>query len=668
MNRDKITSGSPRRWLSLALFIGFALLYVAFRSVSLDDFDSYSFALALEDFDLELQQPQPPGFPVYVFVGRLLYHITGSATVALTLLSALSGAGVVALVYALGLMVDRKTPCPAGLAALLVGLTPLGWLTAEKALSDTPGLLWTLLALWLWWCSLAADAIGKFWLPLAAFVTGLLLGVRPQNVVPVALLGMFVVARAFVSKRPMRELLVVGACGLFGLILWLIPTAVAVGGLPAYIAQIRAHAAHVWRADSLPGMGLPLGIALRARVLAFADTWLASTIGVEIFAPWGWREVLTVTVTAALAILALARAAWRRRGVQFLALWAVVAAAQVFLFESLDRPRLMLPILPPAALLVAHGWMRLLSTDTDGGQPKFWKLSLCGLTILVAAALLLAQGLPLATQLATILAPPSQATAYVAAHYPAEETLIASAGSFRAVQVELPTYRSAYLYRFDAEAVAQTLASGVRYVVVFDRDQFPADALAVLSGDGRYVPLEEHTFTRSRRVHTQHDQVRVQVLTPADRVPPAALALPPDGCIDIGSGSDGRYLAQGWFRPENIGGTNGRWAGETLTTTVRLTLESASAYRLRFRALSYPPEQTVTFRIAGREVGRVSLAQGWAEYEIALAADAVSTDDIITLEFIHAVARSPFDVTSGGSSDIRALTAAYDWVCIAPLP
>ncbi len=724
MNTVKTTSHSLRRWLPLALFACFALLYIAFRSISLDDFDSYSFVLALDDFNMELQQPQPPGFPVYVFLGRMLYRVTGAATAALTLLSALSGAGVVLLVYALGRMVDRATPCTGGLAALLVGLTPLGWLTAEKALSDTPGLLWTLLAMWLLWRSLPEQAqitfharvgsvrslpVGqsdappgadwKSWLWIAAFVTGLMLGARPQNALPVALLGGFVFAQRLALKHPARDLALAVGCGLAGIALWLIPTAAAVGGLPAYIAQIQSHAAHVGRADSLLGMGLPLATALRARAVAFADTWLTSTIGVGTFAPWGLREILLVAATAAAFILALVRAKWRRRDVQFLAIWVVVAAAQVFLFENLDRPRLMLPMLPPLALLMAHGWM---STDETGGirltshacvglqsdafpdadydprkanldsqhirfSTKLWKSRLRGMTIVIAAALLLAQGVPLAAQLATIPAPPAQATAYVVAHYPASETLIAAAGSFRAVQVELPVYRLSYLYRFDAEAVARAQASGVRYVVVFDRDQFPADAMMTLSGDGRYVPLEDRTFIRSRRVHTQHDQVRVQVLTPADLMPPEALALPPDGCIDIGGESDGRYLAQGWFRPEDIGGTSGRWAGETLTSTLRLTLQPASAYRLRFRAAAYPPEQLVRVHAAGRQVVRIPLTQGWAEYEITLAADAIPDGEITTLEFVHAVARSPFDASGGGSSDTRPLTAAYDWMCILPL-
>jgi len=52
----------PRGWnLPIVILTTALLLYLPFRSISLDDFDSYSFALALEDFDLTLQQPQPPG-------------------------------------------------------------------------------------------------------------------------------------------------------------------------------------------------------------------------------------------------------------------------------------------------------------------------------------------------------------------------------------------------------------------------------------------------------------------------------------------------------------------------------------------------------------------------------------------------------------------------------
>lgn len=657
MKLRKMSQTLIDRWTPILLAFSALLLYVTFRSISLDDFDSYSFALALDHFSLELQQPQPPGFPIYIFLGRALYRVTGDPTSALTLLSAVSGAGVTVLVYALGRLMDRDTTLTGVLAALLLGLIPMGWLTAEKALSDTLGLLATLVAMWLLWKAASEDVENLHQLTLAALVTGLSLGVRPQNALPLALFGGFAVVRALVQARTARPLIVAGGFSLIGVTLWLIPTALAVGGLSAYVSQIQSHATHVGRADSLLGMGLPLTTAVRARALAFGDTFLTSTIGVGTFAAWGVRQMATAALIAAFVAVGLVRADWRRREAWWLGLWAVVVTAQVFLFENLDRPRLMLPILPPLALLVAHGWSRVR-------RPRW----LTPIVMIAIAVALLVQGVPLAAQLATIPAPPAQATAYVAAHFPPEETLIATAGSFRAVQVELPAYRQAYLYRFDVEAVQRALAEGMRYVVIVDRDQFPADALATLSADGRYVPLEERTFVRDRRVHTQHDQVRVQVLTPAELVPFEALSLPPGGCIDVGSESDGRYLAQGWFRPEDIGGAQGRWAGETLTSTVRVTLASGLAHRLRFRAMAYPAGQTVTVSVWNREVASLALVQGWSEYEVLLPADVAQPDEITTLALVHTAARAPFDATGGSSSDTRALTAAYDWLCFEKVP
>jgi hypothetical protein len=75
-----------------ALGFGFAVLYLRYRSQTLDDFDSVSFSLALHDFDLQQQQPQPPGFPVYVVLARALAAFEPDPVVALTTLSALGGA------------------------------------------------------------------------------------------------------------------------------------------------------------------------------------------------------------------------------------------------------------------------------------------------------------------------------------------------------------------------------------------------------------------------------------------------------------------------------------------------------------------------------------------------------------------------------------------------
>lgn len=640
------------RWLPPLLVLAVTLpLYLAFRSVSLDDFDAYSFALALDQFDLALQQPQPPGFPVYIFLGRLLRTAVGDAKAALTLLSALSGVAVALILYGLANSAFSDRPFVGVGAALLVGLSPMGWLTAEKALSDMPGLAFTLLALWLLWQGREEPT----WLGLGSLIAGLSMGLRPQNGLPTLFLWTALTVRHLMRRRSFIPVAYSGLPFLLGTLIWLLPIVQRSGGLGPYLTYLVAHSRHVRQADSLWAIEAAPGVALRTRGLAFADTFLTHTTGASLSDGWEWPDTARALGLALVAGPGLLAANWRRRETWLCAGWLALTAGQIFLLEALDRPRLMLPLLAPLALLVAYGWARLRRLRPVAVVPA------------IAAFALLLQGIPLAAQLASVPAPPAQATAYVAAHYPPAETLVAAAGSFRAAQVEIPSYRLLYLYTFDAQAARMLVDSkDWRYLAILDRDEWPEEAITTLTADGRYVPLEDRSFTRDSRVHTQHAQVRLQVLTLADQLPPQAIALPPGGCIDIGGPGDSRYIGQGWYRPEQIGGVAGRWAGGTLTTTLRLYIEPTMAdVSLSLRALAYPAGQTVTIRAGGQTIAHLALAPLWAEYTVTLPASAIPADSPLLIELTHGRLAIPFVVTEGASSDHRALAAAYDWLCLA---
>jgi hypothetical protein len=644
----------------LLLFLGSLLLYLAFRSASFDDFDSYSFALALEHYSLPLQQPHPPGFPIYIALGRVLKFLLGDALTALTTLSALSGAASVVLVFLLGRTIEPRHPSLGLFAALLIALLPVHWLTAEKALSDALGLTAVLLPLWLWarWIRRGASTVP--WAP--ALLSGLAFGVRPQNALPFGFLAVYLLIHARRAFHPFSALAFVA-----GTLLWLVPTALSMDvanagdsawsrlwfGLRDYTEAVLQHAAHVGRADAITGMQSSFFEALRIRWIAFIRTMLEANLGIlpqKLASTSAW---LIAVAGGFVFVPGLIAAGWQRRRIRWIGLWMLGVVLQILFLETLDRPRLLLPILPPLALLVASGWVR-------------WRLP-DGLNvgvILATSLLFLRIGLPWAATLANVPAPPAQATAYVADRYPPDTTVVTAAGSYRAAQVELPQYRHAYLYEFDGEAVERWLSGGnVNHVVIIDRDQFPPGVVETLSAEDRWVPIEDRVFARDRRAHTQHDHVRVQVLTPAPSVPAEALAPDPDGCVDIGGGVDGRYLGAGWFRGEVIGGVEGRWAGGIPTSTIRITLPAGRDYRLRLRGMAYPEGQTVTLRVDGRELDTADLRTQWSVVSLSLPAENLNPEGFTTLTLAHAVAISPAEVTGGTSSDARLLTAAYDWLC-----
>jgi hypothetical protein len=63
----------PRRGAAIAAAIALASLLAHLPSLapSLEDIDSINFALGLHHFDVASHQPHPPGYPVYIALGRL---------------------------------------------------------------------------------------------------------------------------------------------------------------------------------------------------------------------------------------------------------------------------------------------------------------------------------------------------------------------------------------------------------------------------------------------------------------------------------------------------------------------------------------------------------------------------------------------------------------------
>lgn len=119
--------------ISLALFAATLATRIPVRSHYLFSWDSAGFALGLERYSMVEHRPHPPGFILYMGLGRLFRLVFHEPDSALVTMSILGGAAAVVALYLVGRsLFDRPTGI---IAALLLVFSPMNWLYSSVALS-----------------------------------------------------------------------------------------------------------------------------------------------------------------------------------------------------------------------------------------------------------------------------------------------------------------------------------------------------------------------------------------------------------------------------------------------------------------------------------------------------------------------------------------------------
>ena len=236
--------------MDLCLALGLAVLTLLsrwpYRARMLYNWDAVQFALALREFDIAKHQPHPPGYLLYVGLGRLVNAWLGDPTLTYVALAMLFSAGTTFVVYALARrLYDRAT---AVVAASLLAVSPLFWFYGSVGLTYAAEAFAASIVAWFAYATLGGSVPHLYG---GAVALGLTAGIR-QSVL-LLLLPLWGGA-ALWGIRSRRRLMMAAGVLLASVLAWLVPLIWLSGGPAAYVsASVRLYGSMVVPTSVLGG-------------------------------------------------------------------------------------------------------------------------------------------------------------------------------------------------------------------------------------------------------------------------------------------------------------------------------------------------------------------------------------------------------------------------------
>jgi hypothetical protein len=355
-----VTADARRHWPLAALILLVLAGHLPFLASTLEDLDSFNFALSLHDFDPRKHQPHPPGYPVIVGMGKVARLVTGTFASgpeadarALAAVSAIAGAVLVVPLFVLCGHLERLRTAShtesrsdvACAATVLAIAAPLTWFAMSRPMSDIPGLAFAVGAQALLvgaWMAFRARNLpaGDRRLLWGAVLAALAVGARSQGVWLVApILGL-----AFVTRRgagAARAQLTAFAAAVATVTAWAVPLVVASGGIDGYLATLVDQAG-----EDFAGVEM-LWTTRSARVAIFALRYTLLDV-------WGPLPVGILALLAALCGLGALVLRSVPTALVASVLWLPYFVFHL-LFQETVTARYGLPVVPPLAWLAAIG-------------------------------------------------------------------------------------------------------------------------------------------------------------------------------------------------------------------------------------------------------------------------------------------------------------------------
>jgi hypothetical protein len=253
-----------------------------YRARMLYNWDAVQFALALREYDVVKHQPHPPGYILYVGLGRLVDLWLGDATAAYVTLAVVFSGLTTFVVYALARSVyDRPTALA---AATLLAVSPLFWFYGSVGLTYAAEALFASLVAYFAFRALEGNETDVW---LAAAYLGLAGGMRQSMLL--LLFPLWLVAACHASRR--RRTVPIGLAILGVVVLaWLYPLIQLTGGVERYWAASRHLADSVVLPTSVVGGPLDTTLRMSRYLLESVLVGLGPLALAVLLLPWYLRR------------------------------------------------------------------------------------------------------------------------------------------------------------------------------------------------------------------------------------------------------------------------------------------------------------------------------------------------------------------------------------------